>query len=117
VTLDTADGLTAGFTTSGAATTITDKAANIIFDNVPAGAFHATATPTVLGKPSSTVSGVRSRGGDHDGLCRPHPASPSPSLDREERRESGRLGAERAGGAGSSCLPVGSPPPASTEPA
>ena len=58
VTLDTADGLTRGFTTSGAATTITDKAGLLIFNNVPAGDFHATATPTVLGKPSSTVSGA-----------------------------------------------------------
>jgi hypothetical protein len=33
----------------------------------------------------------------------------------EERPEPSPIGAERAGGAGSSCLPVGSPPPASTD--
>jgi hypothetical protein len=62
VTLSSADALTRGFSTAGAAATTTDQSGLIIFTNVPTGALQVTATPPGLGKASSSVSATVRRG-------------------------------------------------------
>jgi hypothetical protein len=56
ITLDPADMLTQGFSTTGVATTTTDQTGIIFFSNVLAGPIQLTATPMAVGKTSSQVT-------------------------------------------------------------